>query len=693
MDQEPFYQDLMNEIRNEADALEDFYKSVFLQKAVNEIVEIGDLDDESIEPCTYTHDELKMELDGFQWEDENTICLFLVDFHHEATPATLTKQDLNRSLMRMSNVVKAPLARPDLYANMEESFEIYDLIRQLSDSAVGRREEIYKVKLFLISNRKLSSRINEVVPPQIANLIVVPCVYDLTRLQRIRSGKSCREAMIINLEEEQGKPIPCLPANNSENYKSYICVVEGQFLSNVYAKYGARLLEQNVRCFLQAMNKVNKGIRNTIRNEPGMFFAYNNGLTATASKIEFNDEGSIIEITDFQIVNGGQTTASIFTTGYKDKADLSEIKVQMKISEILCDDITPVVSNISQYANTQNKVNAADFFSNHPYHVRIENFSRNKWTALPGRQKEAKWFYERARGQYRDHLANLTPAQRKKREAEYPKERLFTKTDLAKYQMSWERKPYVASYGAQKCFAKFAEKVGTAWDKSDTQFSEQYYRKLIALAIIYKRLEKLILKQEWYGGYRLNIIVYTIAALSWIIEEKFKKSLNIERLWKDQSLSHNLESFLLEISTYINGYIQDEQIRGGVKNVTEWCKKEACWTKLIPEIERRFCGDLGSISEYFESRASAQRKKKEASSDQKLLSEFEKFNRVVNEVSPQTWKVAHQYGLQEKIINGQDDRFLKIASNIPLKMPDEKQAVHLSDLLDRLVEAGFKLPD
>ena len=87
------------------------------------------------------------------------------------------------------------------------------------------------------------------------------------------------------------------------------------------------------------------------------------------------DDGLVIDsIKDLQIVNGGQTTASLFHTRRSDKADLGEVFVQMKLTVIDDEKSEEVVPRISEFANTQNKVNAADFFSNHPFHVRMESF-------------------------------------------------------------------------------------------------------------------------------------------------------------------------------------------------------------------------------------------------------------------------------------------------------------------------------
>jgi hypothetical protein len=181
-------------------------------------------------------------------------------------------------------------------------------------------------------------------------------------------------------------------------------MIPGVLLAEIYRQHGARLLEQNVRTFLQARGKVNKGIRDTILNQPEMFLAYNNGLCATAAQIQIESEkgpvANIRSITDFQIVNSGQTTASLTSAPLKDDADLSAVLVQLKLSVIRDPaQVGAIVSNISRFANSQNKVNEADLRSNDAFQVRVEHLSRTVWVPCKaGANRQTKWFYERARG-------------------------------------------------------------------------------------------------------------------------------------------------------------------------------------------------------------------------------------------------------------------------------------------------------
>ena len=264
-------------------------------------------------------------------------------------------------------------------------------------------------------------------------------------------------------------------------------------LAAIYDRWGTRLLEQNVRVFLQHRGKVNKGIRATIENEPNMFFAYNNGITATAEEVAIDDDGGRLllrRLKNFQIVNGGQTTASIHSA-QRGKVDVSQTFVQMKLSVVDPERANRLVPKISEFANSQNRVSAADFFANHPFHVRMEGFSRRIHAPSPdGTFRQSKWFYERARGQYADARGGLTSAQRKKFDLENPRRQLFTKTDLAKFVNVWKERPHEVSLGAQKNFAAFAQRIGQQWETAPDDFNEAWYREAVAKAIVFKATER-----------------------------------------------------------------------------------------------------------------------------------------------------------------------------------------------------------
>lgn len=460
----------------------------------------------------------------------------------------------------------------------------------------------------------------------------------------------------------------------------------GTLVAELYGEYGERLLEQNVRTFLQFRGNVNKGIRNTIQNEPEMFFAYNNGLTATAERIETNTNGNrIISITNLQIVNGGQTTASIYTAMKKSKADLSNVYVQVKLTIIPTEQVLTVVPKISEYANTQNRVSAADFFSNHPYHLRMEEISRRLWASSPeGGLQETHWFYERTRGQYANAQANLTPAKQKEFKAKNPRNQMFTKTDLAKFEHSYIMLPNIVSRGAQKNFAEFANRIGREWEKKEVQFNEVYFKKLVAKAILFHYLDKDIMRQSWYGGYKANIVTYSLAKLVHMIS-KTGQQLDLLKIWNEQKLPPVLENQLLLIAAAVNEKIQ--QTPDMITNVTEWCKKEACWSQiqdlqieLLPGIETT----LIDSENMFE-------REKDAERTQRIDNGI-KSQAYVIEKGADYWKRVAGYGLQQVLLSNKEKSILTVACRIPDNIPTEKQSIAIIEIEKKMIVEGF-VPD
>lgn len=463
-------------------------------------------------------------------------------------------------------------------------------------------------------------------------------------------------------------------------------------LAKLYDRYSARLLEQNVRTFLQARAQVNKGIRNTILTEPHMFFAYNNGITATAQEVETRVKDGhlqIVRMTDLQIVNGGQTTASLFHTQRRDKADLSGIFVQMKLSVIDNEQSEMIVPRISEYANTQNRVNAADFFSNHPFHVRMADFSRRIWApAQQGAQRETKWFYERARGQYIDAQSKLTPAEQKRFKAEYPKSQMFTKTDLAKFENVFDDHPRWVNLGGQKNFAKYATRIGKEWEKSSDEFNELYFKRAIARGILFRATEKLVSEQPWYnGGYRANIVAYTLAVLGEITKKR-RALLDYQRIWTSQCIDSTLTEALRVISALVN----DDLIHPpqGISNISEWAKKESCWSRLeglCDEIAKSLPDTFWSSLVAFED---ADSEMNDAKKTQKIDNGIEAQKHVI-EIPGNVWLDFRNRMTALDLLTPKEIGILNVAAQLPNKIPSEKQCMVLVEILERGRVEGIML--
>lgn len=678
-----FFHDFRQEFLAGTEAGGQFQLAEFMESITEELTETGFV--EGFDFCHYRA-QRGMRVDGYCFNDENALYLFVADFENRDELESLTKTEVEAAFNRVTNFFEASRNR-ELYRELEETSPEYGLSREIAD----RKGQILSVNFFLLSERVLSDRLQVLPVEEIADTPATYHIWDISRLQRQRASRGHKEALDIDFQEMFGKGIPCLRADlGLDSYQSYLIVIPGEILSTLYEKYGSRLLEQNVRSFLQARNKVNKGIRTTIISEPNNFFAYNNGITATAQEVETIENRTglqIMRIKDLQIVNGGQTTASLFHTRRKDKASLERIFVQMKLSVIDPEESEKMVPRISEYANTQNRVNAADFYSNHPFHIRVEELSRRMWApARHGELRETKWFYERARGQYADAQSKMTPSEQRRFRAEYPRAQMFTKTDLAKFENVWEDHPKWVNLGAQKNFVQFAGRVARQWDKSPDTFNEFYYKRAIARALVFRRTEKLVSAQSWYdGGYRANIVAYTIAAIREICERQ-QKIVDFLGIWDAQEPPQIFIDSLAVAAKFVNERIVHPP--SGISNVTEWCKKDACWTGLQSDIEilkaslpAGFWGNLVSLDEN-------DKKMKEAKKTQKIDNGIDAQKRSL-EIGAQQWTIIYQ-GLSEKGgLSPKEAGVLNIAQQIPNKVPSEKQSMVLMEILEKARAEGL----
>lgn len=675
---EEFFHDFRQELLAGAEANASFQLSEFMEAVANELVETGST--EGFEVCHYRPPQGGMRVDGYWFNDEGVLDLFIADFEFRSELTSLTKTEVNAIFKRLVNFFEASIHK-GLASELEVTSPEYGLARQISD----RRDAIRQLNLLLFSERTLSERIQGLPDTEVAGIPATHQVWDISRLHRQRSSRGHKEPLDLDFEQMFGKGIACLPAHlGTDAYQSYLMVMPAEVLATLYEKFGARLLEQNVRTFLQARGNVNQGIRATILNEPGMFFAYNNGITATAQSVETGRTASglaIIRIVDLQIVNGGQTTASLFHTRKRDKATLSQIFVQMKLSVIDSQQSESVVPKISEYANTQNRVNAADFFSNHPFHVRTEGFSRRIWApAQRGSQRETRWFYERARGQYADAQSKLTPAEQRRFKAEHPKPQMFTKTDLAKFENVWDDHPRWVNLGSQKNFARYAARIGSEWEKSSDAFNEFYFKRAVARGLIFRATERIVSVQPWYnGGYRANIVAYTLAVLGDITRRR-KESIDFLGIWNAQSIDPLLESAIAVVS----GVVNEDIIRPphGISNISEWCKKEACWARIQARIE-----DIAKLlpPEFYARLVSLDDQATEvrdAKQTQRIDDGIEAQRKILA-VTAAEWARIHQILLEKELLTPKEVGVLRIAMQIPVRLPTERQSVVLLDILDK----------
>lgn len=562
---ETFYRNFMEEVLFAADketsgwTTEDFLTSVMLEY----LEEAGAVTDPVI--CPFRGRGLQLNAYALTEDCEN-VDVFVSIYSDNDIPRSTPQAEIDAAIKRAIELYHRAIN--DLYTVFQKDNDTYEF----AISVYQNRANIKTVRICALTNGLVKP-----IPFKnitIGNAEVSFNIWDIDRLYRCVSSGKMRETIEVDFEERFNTTIPCIENSSSDKYSVYLAIISGDLLASLYDEFRDRLLEKNVRSFLQVKGGVNKGIRDTLRDEPDMFLAYNNGISVTAEGIEIvrdeNGKPSIKRIRDMQIVNGGQTTASIFNARNDKKiaADLSKVFVQMKLSVIQsADTMDEIVPRISTFANTQNKIQVADFSANDPYHRRIEELSRTIWAPAQSGLKPQNWFYERARGQYADMLSReSTPKRKKEYKETHP---LFTKTDLAKYENTWDQLPYQVSEGAQKNFHKFTLRLK---DCKNFVPDETYYHNLIAKAILFRQTEKLVQKQQ-YGGYRANIVTYTLAFLSF----KAAQRIDLERIWKEQAITSALEWEIVEVSKFVQTLIVNPP---GGANVGEWCKKEKCWQAL-----------------------------------------------------------------------------------------------------------------
>lgn len=682
-----FYNDFRQELFAKSGAKANFNRSAFVEHMCDLLVEQGFFTE-------YAQTDFKITqkgqaVDAWALEEEfSTLHLLIADYREDTTPQTLTNTEIQALFTRLVRFFDACRAKA-FVQGLDESMPV----TKLAWLVFERKKEIKKVSLTLLSNAKVSSRVDSLPSATLDDLETTYEVWDLGRLHRLESSGKEREQIEVNLETLHKGGLPCLPASsNGGGIEAYLLVVPGPILASLYLEHGERLFEQNVRTFLQFRGKVNKGIRTTIQKTPEMFFPYNNGISATAEEVTTTkDRSRILTIKNLQIVNGGQTTASIFTAQHKEGADLSKVHVQMKLSVIPAAQIADVVPRISEFANTQNKVNAADFFANHKFHLRIEDFSRRIYApSKDGGVRQTKWFYERARGQYVNAQASLSGAEVTAFLLTNPRDQMLTKTDLAKYILTFEEKPDVVSLGAQKAFAGtpkaegFASAVSKKWDETEgTWFNERWYKIAIAKTIFFRELDALILQQEWYTGYKANIVTYTLAKFAQMVRLSGAE-IDFLKIWGLQTLPPAIINELTGMAEKVAKLIV-EPPPGTTGNPSEWAKYPACWT-LISESEMSL---PRAIKPFLVDNLAVKEGEQEASRQQVIQDGILAQTTVVTKGAAY-WGTLREWNEKNRKLSALEMGVLDAACQIPRKIPSDKQALILLKAEKRVQLEGFR---
>lgn len=588
---EEFREELINDIKSQSLIDSDYPTDIFTEYCkdilINDFGVISDLINAYIDYKSNNNQFRNMHIDAAYLEKSiNTIHLLYSDFN-EGAIVPIDSESIKSKAYLMTNFINNIIK--GYFNKAADSNETTQIARDIQKNF----DSINKIHLIIVSTNKKSERLKTTLSLKSLSFGTKTFNIDLTLLDiegifETKSASFKRDDIIIDTEK-YGLPdgIPCIKADiKSEDYDSYLAVVPGKFLSDIYMKYSARLLESNVRSFLNTRGEINKGILNTILNDKSRFFAYNNGISTTAEAVEVvtSKNGLVIKkFKNLQIINGGQTTASLASAIIKNNADLSGIYIQMKLSIIKNNnESSELIRLISKYANKQNKVTNADLNSNHPFYARIEEFSRKiKTPLLPNSTIQSIWFFERARGQYDQAKMKLkTKRDRDLFEMQNPKMQKFTKTDLAKYINASEMRPYDVSWGAEVNMTRFQQTMEKEWDKSNLKFNETYYKELISKAILYKEIERIISNEEWYQnnkGYRAQLVPYTLS--KFVYEAKKKELLiNYKKIWEQQSCLNEYRDDLAKIAKLVYDVFNDPNRQ--ILNIGEYAKRDICWNKL-----------------------------------------------------------------------------------------------------------------
>jgi len=549
-------------------------QSVFAEIVMQHMSEVG----MTFEPevCYYsaTIGNARLLLGGFALsEDSEQLDLFVSLYAgvDSVTPITdsETKDAAEQCLRFLAKCAKGELAK-----TMDESNDAYTLAIAIQKSY----PILEQIRIYVLTDRQAKSKFFKA--REVSGKTVKLEVMDIERLFRHWAEGKARDEIVVNFEEVSGGALPCVyvPGDMSD-YDYALTAIPGEALRFIYEKYGARLLEANVRSFLSATGKVNKGIRDTLQKAPERFMAYNNGIVVVADEASLGrtSDGApgIVWLKGMQIVNGGQTTASIYFTKKKNAdIDLGRVRVPAKIIVLRSQDPVAeeaLISDVSRFANSQNSVKQSDLSANKPFHVQLETLAQT--TYCP--DGVGRWFYERAAGSYSTMLSRegTTPARLKHlRQVVVPPSRKITKTDLAKYLNAWAQRPDLVSLGSQKNFERLMESIADRDGEVAAPLPDvSAYKKMVAKAIVFKKAHSVV--RPMFPAFQGNVAAYVVGLLA----NRLGQRLNLDTIWKRQAISPELVRQIQIWAKEVNGVLHRSS-QG--RMISEWAKKADCWNSV-----------------------------------------------------------------------------------------------------------------
>jgi len=686
MDLEAFHEDVISSVRVAAEVGQNFLRAAFVEDAGGKLSDAEEL--VNFQACAFEgvgSRKRKLEVDGYAFDEaDGSMSLLIAQFFNEDDVPSFGAAEAKRLFTCLSSFVDECLSGRLTDGTIDEAQPGYGLAAEI----FRIQSSIIRFRFYLVSDGRLSSRTQEWPESEISGIPVEFHIWDVERFHRAHMAASGRDSLEVSFSNaEMGfEGLPFLDSGaGGSDYAAYLCMIPGSVLADLYSKFGSRLLEGNVRAFLSTKGKVNAGMQETIAKYPEMFFAYNNGIAATAEEVTTNPSGTrLVSAKNLQIVNGGQTTASL-AAAKRSGLDLSLVRVQMKLSVVPPVEAERMIPLIARYANSQNKVNDADFFANHPYHIRLEELSRRVWTpVLPGKMFGSHWFYERARGQYLNEQVGLTKSEKEIFKSHNPKPQLLTKTDVAKLENTWRGFPHKVSQGAQKNFLHFADWLTKEWSDNADGFNENYFRHIACLAILFRHTEALVSKQSWYqGGYRANVVTYSLAKLQYMILKQAGGSrLSLNSIWDNQSVGTQLSDQIALIAEKVFGVLTWP--KRPKDNVTEWAKMEKCWTE-VQAIKIDLDDEIIELAP--DARLAEAQEVVAAGGVPVGHGLFAKTS--VMSIDGALWKAMHDWGISKGYLSSRESDLLRAAARIPKFVPSAKDCSLILKIKSKLEVKGF----
>lgn len=715
MDYQEYKHDFLESLRNDSAISGAETEDEFLNKTLEILTDFNEIED----PVRIgmgdkpRKNKSLMRIDGYSFDEvDRSLILLISDFQDSYNTDNLTETRVDELYWRLYNFLDETCNGDinEYFDTSDDILKVARLIRRRINTVGDDPEMLLKIKFFIITNKELSTKLLD------KNLLETtirkkkgkskttkttkkikksdfngkPLEINLWHPERFfeMENSNNNDPIVIDIENdfpELGiKGIPCIKGNIGEDlgYEAYIAIIPGKLLASIYIEHGSKVLEGNVRAFLgvsQKKDNVNNGIRKTINNDPTKFFTYNNGIATTASDVtieKINGEPYITRIIDLQIINGGQTTASLAEAVLKKtlNKNLDGIFVPMKLT-VIEDRETEndegvrfydeMVQAIAKYANSQNKVTAADLFSNDPFHVWMEKMSK-KHLAPPARYPiPTGWYYERSRKRYEQEQFKLGGEDAKRFALKFPKKQIINKEKLAIYMTAIDCKPHIVSKGKNWVFKEFAVSIGNMYKTNRADFNEFYFKKCICAAIIFTSVDGYLEKNKdsakkptgfWYktGGYKGNIVPYTIAKILGSIPKGY--TLNWDYIWQKQALSPAFMREVEKVTKITNDFICDSY---GVI-VTEYCKRASTWENYRDKVDYKLSDEF--LNELIPE-ALIKEQEASAKAEQKEINDLQVVMDVVSK-GADFWNKLMAAGMQKSLLSYQEQTAIKQIINM-----------------------------